>query len=1412
MKWAMIIRMGGHLRLLLACLMLTMANSMVASSASAVGEAIRGGNGAYFSSNTSQGFGLAFGPHGFAIKGGNNLEWTLGLDLQGIGRESLGLRPAEAPSWKLDGHHLEVDHGPFEMHYTNLAAGMRHDLVIHERPRGEGALEARFHITGNLVAFQTGPGHIVFHAFDVNEATMVPVLDYKELLAWDAAGVVLASRMLLRDDHLILEVEDRNALYPITIDPLSSTANTVIPALGVAGDDFGFRVATAGDVNGDGISDVLIGAPGKDGRKGQVWLHYGTPSGLSATAAWTLAGSAANDEFGFSVSTAGDVNGDGFSDVVIGAPGEAGCGAIWVFLGSATGLTGGAVRYGDSQVGSAFGHSVALAGDVNGDGFSDVVVGAPLYDKLFGGTDNGKIYVYHGSTGGVAFFASWTAEGANAGGRLGFSVSGAGDLNGDGFSDVAAGAPFDKLTSPPQTRGRVYLFQGAAAGLPATATTILSGPANNAEFGSSVAGAGDTNGDGLADLVVGSPGATNGNGRVDLYQGTSSGTLVVTTSTTNFGGTGGERLGASVAPAGDVNGDGYADVVVAGPLYSTGKGRVRVAYGSSAGLNLGGTAAWNKTGSANGDGLGTGVYTAGDVNGDGISDLVVGIPGKAGGGEVAVYHGAIDFPGTVPEWSQLGGAAYATLGRCVAQAGDVNGDGFSDVLVGIPGYNDRQGMVELYLGSASGLSATPVWTKYGEGSLDTFGQSVASLGDVNGDGYSDVIIGAPSYPNYGWRGKVYVYHGGPGGLAATPAWTYVGEKLEDRLGWSVASAGDVNGDGYSDAIIGAYMFNMGGGASDVGKAYAFHGSATGLGAAPAWTDIGTEASFYGNSVSTAGDVNGDGYDDVIVGAPFWDIIDGSGDVVHNIGSAFVYHGSATGLSPVANWSCLGERHGDEFGYSVSFAGDVNGDGFSDVIIGGLRADNPPESQTGRAYVFHGQPLVGLGPTAATVISGTLPNDQLGFSVCSAGDVNGDGFSDVVVGVPLYDMLYVNQGAAQIHLGSSAGIASSYSLLILGPAVTNAQMGNSVALAGDVNGDGISDLIIGADQYSPSFSSQGGAYLYMGRPGVSMPTFQYRSDLTTQVRTSNGTFEAGCNWGIGQFARTSLGRNKVKLAWQVAGHGPGTVLGSPYFDHVPVETGESAVWTDSGLNGVLIKEAMTGPTGTGHPMWRVRVKHHLTTAIDGRPYGRWFMQGIHDLQVPSLKTELVECGPLPVRLLENTVKCIGGDVVIEWATASEKNCDRFVVMRSDDGHSWAAITVVAGSGNTAHEVRYQAIDPDPFRGRIAYYRLDQYDEDGSRASFPVMVLMPCQGDRAIQAWPNPATDAVFISVATRTDDEAPSIDLFDAYGRKVLHTSAGRAGHGVFEVKGLSGLPTGVYLVEVSSAAHGVIGQTRIVKQ
>ncbi|HEC76242.1 MAG TPA: hypothetical protein ENI33_03140, partial [Thermoplasmatales archaeon] len=158
------------------------------------------------------------------------------------------------------------------------------------------------------------------------------------------------------------------------------------------------------------------------------------------------------------------------------------------------------------------------------------------------------------------------------------------------------------------------------------------------------------------------------------------------------------------------------------------------------------------------------------------------------------------------------------------------------------------------------------WTDIGENAFDYFGYSVSIAGDVNGDGYNDVIIGAYGNDDAGsYAGKAYVYYDSFSGLSSTPDWTATGENAFDYFDYSISTAGDVNGDGYDDIIIGAYGNDDAG--SDTGKVYVYYGSSSGLSSTPDWTDTGENADdLFGSSVSTAGDVNGDGYDDIIVGA------------------------------------------------------------------------------------------------------------------------------------------------------------------------------------------------------------------------------------------------------------------------------------------------------------------------------------------------------------------------------------------------------------------------------------------------------------------------------------------------------------------------------------------------------------------
>ena len=428
---------------------------------------------------------------------------------------------------------------------------------------------------------------------------------------------------------------------------------------------------------------------------------------------------------------------------------------------------------------------------------------------------------------------------------------------------------------------------------------------------------------------------------------------------------------------------------------------------------------------------------------------------------------------TSPAWTAEPDQVGALFGFSVATAGDVNGDGYSDVIVGALGYDngqDIEGRAFVYLGSAAGLSTTAAWTAESDQANAQFGHSVATAGDVNGDGFSDVIVGSYIYDNgESNEGRAYVYHGSAGGLSTTAAWIVEGEQAGANFGFSVATAGDVNGDGFSDLIVGAWSYGNGQGSE--GRAYVYHGSVAGLATAAAWTTESNQVgAFFGVSVATAGDVNGDGFSDVIVGAYGYD--NGQNDE----GRAFVYHGSAAGLSTTAAWSAESNQVSAFFGRTVSTAGDVNGDGFSDIAVAANLFDNG-QSDEGRVFVYHGS-VGGLSTTAARTVEGNQMNAQFGVSVATAGDVNGDGYADLIVGAHTYDSAQVDEGQAFVYQGSASGLSTTASWTAEGNQI-NAQFGVSVATAGDVNGDGFSDVIVGAWTYDNGHADEGRAFVYLG---------------------------------------------------------------------------------------------------------------------------------------------------------------------------------------------------------------------------------------------------------------------------------------------------------------------------------------------
>ncbi|MEZ6197218.1 MAG: integrin alpha [Planctomycetota bacterium] len=387
------------------------------------------------------------------------------------------------------------------------------------------------------------------------------------------------------------------------------------------------------------------------------------------------------------------------------------------------------------------------------------------------------------------------------------------------------------------------------------------------------------------------------------------------------------------------------------------------------------------------------------------------------------------FPVLRDVWGPTSGGAF---GNSVAGLGDVDGDGRPDFAVGAP-YVLGTGVVGVY----SGVDGTLIRFHSGAAPGDDYGWCVAAAGDIDGDGVGDLAVGSPNALGAnGAAGRVEVRSGATGALV----YALEGEAAGDRFGWSVDGAGDVDGDGSDDLIVGA-NYHAGSAGIQQGRAYVFTGSS---GTLYRMYDGEAVSDLYGSAVSSAGDLDGDGRDEVVIGARWHDEPGFS-----NVGRAYV----VDPFDDITTLTLQGEIGGDQFGLALDGGRDFDGDGVSDLLIGAMQNDyygnGVPQANIGRAYAYS-------GATGALVhvFIGELAQDHLGAAVALTDDLNGDGCADIALGGLTYP-LGPGTGLVRVHSGADGSL-----LFRRDGTQPLGFLGYSVSALGDADGDGVPEILIG----------------------------------------------------------------------------------------------------------------------------------------------------------------------------------------------------------------------------------------------------------------------------------------------------------------------------------------------------------------
>lgn len=914
--------------------------------------------------------------------------------------------------------------------------------------------------------------------------------------------------------------------------PRGVRAEVLLAAGGSPRGHLGAAVARVGDVNGDGLADLLVGAPDDSGGRGAAYLFFGrarqsgnltaTDANVSIQGPVDLGGYA---HLGRAVAGIGDFNGDGLPDFALGAPGDLTVPSrVYIFFGR----TLWSASYGASQADfllsrpfGTFGAALAAAGDLNGDGRSDLAVGEPG-DSSDGQVGNGRTWIFQGNTtlGPAQLGPVWRANAAWDGPDVGGGAApSAGDLDGNGDVDLLIGGSTGIVHGIDNVGGAVtprYL---------ANTSWDWSSPSVSKD---AAPGLVDINGDGLLDLYVGDP---LGVPRCYLNSGTKTAPAWTAQAALDL-----PAVGDHAAPAfADLNGDGLPDALVGdgfgnvngvqnigsrvSPVWSrvaawgltipdTGAapaladldldGRIDLLVGGTSGVtfayrNVGTRTSpvWARWPSWDVSDVGFDAHpVVVDLDNDGDPDLLV---GRRLGDSVALENVQRGY------FSLTGPSSGGGFGSSLAAVGDVNGDGLGDLVVGVPGDRANTGEVMVVHGNATGIPnggprwfRSPAWD-----GLNMGVESRPTLVDMDGDGRVDLMDGDKASTVYGFRNN---------GTVTSPVWVRTPAwDISTPETYATPAFWDLDGDGDLDALVGQFKGGT--------LAYKNTGTVT----SPVWTrwpawDIPVAVSGY--AAPAIADLNGDGLADVEIGqldpttpptsawafrnvgsasSPSWvrmaawdlppvtvsgrsfNTIPGLGDLDHDGDVDAIVGSWADGSAAFENvggpgrpmWRYRGQWNlpdiGNGMGPSASFM-DLDGDGMPDLLMG---------DAAGVVYGYLNAPLLSW-------IRGDAAGARFGASV-AGGNFNGDALGDVLVGAPGAN---ATRGEAFLFPGKAPWYqrlnASSARTVVEGLQPGD-RLGSAVALEDDFNGDGLGDLALGAPGNDDGGTDAGAFYVLFAPP-------------------------------------------------------------------------------------------------------------------------------------------------------------------------------------------------------------------------------------------------------------------------------------------------------------------------------------------